>query len=265
MPSGKQSRKRRQSARVPSPPGSRRRASPKVLLAAAVVVVLVGAGAGLAAALSSSSSSSPKTVPARGSLVNALPHAGEVQQLLGGIPQHGNVLGKPSAPVTVVEYIDLQCPFCQEFETQALPALLSDYIRTGKAKLVARPVAFIGPDSERGREGALAAARQNKLFNFAELLYFNQGTENTGWLSDTMVEQAAASIPGLAVPRLLEASNSTDVKDEAARFDTLAEDNRVHATPTIFVGPSGGALQPVALASATDEHSVAAAIEHSLP
>ena len=175
------------------------------------------------------------------------------------------MLGKPSAPVTVVEYIDLQCPFCQEFETQALPALLSDYIRAGKAKLVARSVAFIGPDSERGREGALAAGRQNKLFNFAELLYFNQGTENTGWLSDSMVEQAAASIPGLDVPRLLEASKSSDVKDEAARFDTLAADNHVSQTPTIFVGRSGGTLQPVALASATDEHSVAAAIEQSLP
>ena len=30
----------------------------------------------------------------------------------------------------------------------------------------------------------LAAAEQNKAFNFSQMLYYNQGTENTGWLTD---------------------------------------------------------------------------------
>ena len=70
----------------------------------------------------------------------------------------------------------------------------------GKVKIEARPIAFIGPDSERGRAAALAAAAQNRMFNFMEILYFNQGPENTGWLDDAMVKAAAASIPGLDVP-----------------------------------------------------------------
>jgi protein-disulfide isomerase len=245
------------------PPTARRRASPKVLLAAAALLVLVGAGVGIAVALSGGSSSAKNTLN-RGSLANALPNAAEVQRLLRGIPQHGNVLGKPSAPVSVIEYIDLQCPYCQQFETRALPTLLTRDIRPGKAKLEARILAFIGPDSGRGREAAIAAGQQNKLFNFAELLYFNQGTENTGWLSDTMVNQAAASIPGLDLNRFTAAKGSSAVKNEAATFDSQGRQDGVNQTPTILAGKSGAAPQPVTLASPTDVASVTAAIARAL-
>src|SRR5207244_3995111 len=75
-------------------------------------------------------------------VANALPGGAEIDKLLKGIPQHGNVLGRPAAPTTLVEYVDLQCPFCQEFETQAMPALIKLYVRTGKTKVELRPVAF---------------------------------------------------------------------------------------------------------------------------
>ena len=84
----------------------------------------------------------------------------------------------------------------------------------------ARPIAFIGPDSERGRAAALAAAAQNRMFNFMEMLYFNQGPENTGWLDEAMVEAAAASIPGLDVPRLVSARGSAAVKGQERRRST---------------------------------------------
>src|SRR5207249_10943529 len=130
----------------------------------------------------------------------------------------GNVLGSPRAPVTMIEYIDLQCPGCQAFETQVFPGLVPSYIRTGKLKIEARPIAFIGPDSQRGRLAALAAARQNRFFNYAQLLYFNQGVENTGWLDDGMVKAVAASIPGLAVPQLLAARDAASISSAARSF-----------------------------------------------
>ena len=58
----------------------------------------------------------------------------------------------------------------------------------------------------RGRNATIAAGLQNKAFDFAEILYDNQRTENTGWLTSAMVAQAAASIPGLNVPQLLDAT-----------------------------------------------------------
>ena len=126
MPSGKQSKRQRRTARTEPPPvqrkGRQRRASLRVLLIAAAVVVLAAIGVTLGIAFSGGSSKA--AVPPRGSLVNALPGAGDAQRLLQGIPQRGNVLGSRSAAVTLVEYVDLQCPFCQQFETQAMPALI---------------------------------------------------------------------------------------------------------------------------------------------
>jgi protein-disulfide isomerase len=233
-----------------------------VLVAAAAVVVLAAIAVTLGVALSSGSSQA--VVPARGSLTNALPGAADVQKLLKGIPQHGNVLGSQSAPATLVEYVDLQCPYCQQFETQAMPSLIASYVRTGKVKIEARPIAFIGTDSQRGRLAAIAAGQQNKLFNFAQILYVNQGVENTGWLNEQTVASAAASIPGLDVTRLLADSNSANVKAQASTYDQLATKDSVQATPTILVGKSGGSLRPVVLTSPADSQSVASAINAAL-
>lgn len=271
MASGKQSKRRRREAQVQKPPLPRstrgRQASPKVLIAAAALVVLIAGGAGLGIALSggSSSPSPSSSVAARGTLVNALPGAADVQQLFKGLDQHGNTLGSTSAPVTMTEYIDLQCPFCKEFETRALPAILTRYVRTGKVAIQFRILAFIGPDSAAGRGAAIAAGQQNRMFNLIELLYDNQGTENTGWLDDNMIAAAAASIPGLAVPRLLTDRASNAVSDQASMFDTQAQTASVNSTPTILVGRPGATPRLVKLTSPTDAASVAAAIEAALP
>jgi protein-disulfide isomerase len=80
--------------------------------------------------------------------------------LFAGIPEHGGVLGHPSAPVTVTEYVDLQCPICAEASRTTLPALVKDYVRTGKVKLQGRTLHFIGPDSVRAARVAAGAERQ---------------------------------------------------------------------------------------------------------
>jgi protein-disulfide isomerase len=263
MTSGKATKRKRRQAQVPPPPvrapGQRRQASPKVLIGVAVVVGLIVVAIVLGFVLTGGNSSSSST-PQRGSLVNALPSATEVNDSLKGIPQNGNVLGSPNAPVTLREYIDLQCPACQAFETQAMPTLIRQYVRTGKVKVEARPIAFIGPDSQTGRAAALAAAKQNRFFNFSQLLYFNQGVENTGWLNDAMIKAAAASIPGLDVPRLLSDRNASSISDQANTFDTQADRDNVTQTPTILVGKSGGQLREVSMQSLTDTASISAAI-----
>jgi protein-disulfide isomerase len=250
--------KRRPPVRVPPPPArqqpSPRRASPKVLLIAGGAVVAVAIAIVLAVTLSGGSSSSS----AKPSI---LPGAADVQRMFKGIPQDGNTLGSPSAPVTMVEYVDLQCPYCREFETVVLPNLLTNYVRTGKVKIEQRLLAFIGPDSVRGRNAALAAGLQARQFNFSELLYFNQGTENTGWLDENMVNSAAASIPGLNAQELQSAQGSATVAAKAAALDAQAHADAVDSTPTILVGKTGTAPQKVALSSPTDLQSVVNAIE----
>jgi protein-disulfide isomerase len=260
MPSQKQSKRRRQAAKAPPPPKpktARRRASPRVLLAAGVVLVLVIAAVALGVVLTSSSGSSSATGA-------TLPGASDVQTLLRGIPQHGNVLGKPSAPVTMVEYVDLQCPFCQEFETQAMPTLISRYVRPGKLKVELRPVAIRGDDSFRGQSATLAAGMENKMFNFAQLLYVNQGIENTGWLDDNMVKSAASSIAGLDVGLFLKQVSSSTVAEQVKTVDAQASADGLDRTPTILVGKTGTKLRAVTLTSASDLGAVAAAVDAAL-
>jgi protein-disulfide isomerase len=253
MTSGKKARKQRRTP--PPPPVSStggRKASPKVLAIGAGVIALAAVAVVLALVLSNGGSSNPATTNA-----STLPDAGSVAQMFRGIPQHGTALGSPNAPVTMVEYIDLQCPFCRDFELNVAPEIVSKYVRTGKLLIQARPVAFIGQDSQRGRDAALAAAAQNRFFEFMQLLYLNQGTENTGWLNDSIIGSAFASIPGLNVQEAQSGRSSSSVRAQAARFDRQAIADRLSGTPMILVGKSGGRLAEVqsslgAISSAID-------------
>jgi protein-disulfide isomerase len=270
MPSGKVSKQRRQSAKAAPPPirakGSprRRQASPRVLLAGGAIAAAIVVAVVLTVVLRGGSSPSLAKVPTVGSIAAGLPGAADVEALFKGIPQHGTTLGRSSAPVTMREFIDPQCPYCQEFETQVLPSIVTTYVRAGKLRIEMEPWAFIGPDSVRGQAAELAAAEQNKIFNYAEVLYDNQGEENTGWLTDSMVAAAATSIPGLRVHVLLNARTSAAVKAAQKRVDDLADTDKVNSTPTLYVGKTGTKGLKVNLASATDKQTLVAAINHAL-
>jgi protein-disulfide isomerase len=265
MASGKQSRRRRAAAAPPSPSRrGARSASPRVLLAVAGGIALVVVAAVLGLSLSGGSSEQGTSVPAEGSLTNALSSAAAVHTLFKGIPQSGNTLGSPGAPVTIATYVDVQCPYCRQFELDAMPKVIADYVRTGKAKVELRTIAFIGDDSVRGRNAVIAAGDQGKAFEFSHLLAVHQGAENTGWVDDDLITAVASSIPGLAVPKLLSDRDASATADEAAQLDAKAAEDAITATPTILVGRSGERLERVELTSPTDAAPVAAAIRSAL-
>jgi protein-disulfide isomerase len=269
MPSGKKSKQMRRVAAAPPPVQSRggprrRQANPKVLAIVGGVVVLAAIGITLALVLGGGSKKpSVSGYPTVGTLTNALPAASDVNTLFKGIPQTGFTLGDPTAPVTMVEYVDLQCPFCQQFETQVMPDIIKNYVRTKKLKVEVRVLDFIGPDSSRGRKALIAAASENRAFNFAELLYYNQGTENTGWLNDAMVGQAVSSIPGIRVHQVLTLQSASSVSKQASTFDKQQADDKVSGTPTLFVGKSGTKGKQVPLQSPTDEQALVTAINNA--
>jgi protein-disulfide isomerase len=259
MTSGKQARRQRQ-AQAPRPPvrsTEARRASPIVLLAALAGFLGIGAAVILILVVGGNGSGSSSTT-------GALPDANVIAQQFDGIPQAGNVLGKKTAPATMVEYIDLQCPVCRAFETDVMPTIIDRYVRTRKLKVEARPVAIIGTDSELGRRAMIAAERQNRAFNFAQLLYFNQGPENGGWLDDAMVASAARSIPGVNVTTLQDAMNRSSVADEAQTYDREAQADGLTGTPLVLVGKTGGKLTPVTPGLEPDVAAMTAAISRAL-
>lgn len=269
MASGKKSREKRRAQSAPPPVQSkggprRRQASPRVLIGAGAAAVVIAIVVVLIVVFTGGGSSTPKGVPNVGSIANGLPAAAEVAKNFNGIPQNGMTLGSPSAKVTMVEYIDLQCPFCQQFDTEVFPSIVTDYVKTGKVKIDLKVLDFIGPDSSRGRKALIAAGDQNRAFNFGEILYFNQGTENTGWLNEAMVASAAASIPGLNVPKLLADRNSSAVAKAASAFDAEAVKAKVQSTPTILVGRGTATPTVVSLQSPTDKATLVAALDTAL-
>jgi protein-disulfide isomerase len=239
---------RRAAAAAPPPVQSkgmprRRQADPRVLIVGGVIAALVVVGIVLGIVFSSGGSSGgklPSGTPAVGNCSTAgLPGCSEVETLFKGIPQQGLYLGSPFAKAQMTIFIDLQCPFCQNYETTVMPTLVKKYVRTGKVRIKVEPWAFIGPDSARGQKAMFAAAMQNKAWNFAEVLYLNQRTENTGWLNDSMVAQAAASVNGLDVQKLWADRSSSTVSKQAAQVAALAQVDNVTGTPTVFVGKTG--------------------------
>ncbi len=222
------------SARLRTPRG---RLAAVFVTAAALSAVLVGAsqvGARGAAPPAAAAETQP-TSPAR--------------SLFAGIEQHGAALGSPRAPVTIVEYADLQCPYCALWARDALPAVVDRYVRTGKVRIVFRGLAFIGPDSDKALRTAIAAGAQGHFWDVVDGLYESQGTENAGWVTDELVTAIAASVRGLDGPALLADRWDAWVGREVKRAAAAANAAGVDGTPLFQVGPTGGQLELVRLTS----------------
>lgn len=166
-----------------------------------------------------------------------------------GIPQDGVFLGAPDAPVALVEYADLQCPYCAQFANDALPELIEDYVRPGRLRIEFRGLAFIGEDSVKALRYALAAGLQDRLWHVTELLFANQGEENAGWVTDDLLDAIGAAVEGLDVERWKRDAESAEVTAQIDRAARQADADGVSGTPTFRVGRRGAALEPLNVAS----------------
>ena len=182
-----------------------------------------------------------------------VPGAAATTALFKGLPQRLNQLGKPTAKATMIEFADLQCPYCHEYAVNALPAIVKEYVRTGKVKLVFFGMAFIGPDSEKALRAVYAAGIQGKLWQYLDLLYRNQGAENSGWVTDALLRQVGDSIPGLDTDKMLADMSSSDVDAAIAASQQQATNAKVNSTPTFFAGASGSTLQRMSINALTPE------------
>ncbi len=159
--------------------------------------------------------------------------------LVKGIPQHGSVLGNPKAKVRMLQFEDIQCPICKQYTDAALPAIVSEYVRTGKVQLDFRGLAFLGPDSDTALRTIIAAGFQNKLWEVAGLFYAAQGKENSGWVTDAKVDEILAQVPGLDAAKVKSQANSDAVNQEAAAVKGEATVLKLQGTPTFAISIAG--------------------------
>jgi protein-disulfide isomerase len=236
-----------------------RQASPRALAIAGGVVLAIVIAIVLGVVLSGGSgggggggivtSDDLQGLPATGtqSWAGSLAGAAEANNLFKGIPQNGEVVGNPKAPIEMEMFIDVQCPVCQSYEVSNLPTVVQRYIRTGKVQLHVKPWAFLGPQSTTGRLGVIAAAQQNKGYEYAKVLYDTQpaNSENSGWLTGREMAVIAASVDGLNLAQWRDDVNGSASQATASAVDKLATQKKVSGTPTILVGCKDGKLQDV--------------------
>jgi protein-disulfide isomerase len=95
-----------------------------------------------------------------------------------------NTVGDPNAPVKVMEFADFQCPYCEQWHTKNEADFYKNYVETGKVFFTYVPFSFLGQESVRSSEAAYCANDQGKFWDFHDILYANQGAENSGAFSD---------------------------------------------------------------------------------
>ena len=159
--------------------------------------------------------------------------------LLDGIPQERAVLGAEDATVTLIQFEDLQCPICKRYQEEGFPGIVEEYVRPGKVKIRFVGLAFIGPDSEKALLYTLAAGEQGKLWQFADGLYANQGEENSGWVTDELLQELAGDFD-LDWEKLKTDADGAVTLQQANSMATEAEQRGVPGTPWFYVQVGDG-------------------------
>jgi protein-disulfide isomerase len=193
--------------------------------------------------------------------------AKEVNARYAGIPQSGITLGEPGAKATIVEYADLRCPFCRDFEKDGMPTVVDELIKTGKAKLVFRNLTFLDQSSPSGKDStnaanyAAAVGLQNKLFEFVNLFYLNQGNESEDYATESFMKGLAEQVTGLDAAKAWSNRTNPKATNEVQAAAEAATENGVTGTPTFFVGASEKDAQKVSVDDLSDPTPIINAVD----
>jgi len=146
-------------------------------------------------------------------------------------PAPFNVIGRDDAPVTIIEFTDLQCPYCARYARQTFPQLKRDFVDTGKLRYTSRDLplpfhSFALPAAVASR----CAGEQGRFWEYREALFASQGT-----LGSEPYGRIAAEL-GLDVPQF-EACRSNGRQEAEVRTDlALAAQHGIRSTPTFVIG-----------------------------
>ncbi len=148
------------------------------------------------------------------------------------VSEQDHILGKPDAPVTIVEYASLTCPHCAEFDRVTLPDIKKNWIETGKARLVFR----VFPLNQLDVHAAMLAqcVPPDRYFAFIDTVYQSQPK----WMQASDPEAGLAGIARLA--GVSEDKAKSCLADKAVQDAVVAtayagQKSGVDSTPTFFI------------------------------
>jgi protein-disulfide isomerase len=191
-----------------------------------------------------------------------------VDSVLAGIPESGTTLGNPKAKITITEYGDLECSVCDVFATPTSftnpedesgsgweDQLINTYVRTGQAKLVYKSLETASggnPDTnafEQQQIAAEAAGLQGKEWYYIELMYNQQGAEDSNYVSESYLEGLAKEIRGLNFKKWMSDRKLASLKNQLSVESQEGIDvdggPRKVSTPTVVVSGPKGSVAPI--------------------
>ena len=219
-----------------------------------VLVTLLAAVVVIGAIVVSSNGSDPE--PAATSEPGMTP-AEEVAALYDAIPQDGRFLGRGEAPATLVEIADLQCPFCAQYSVQVLPTIVEDYVRTGKISYELQIRSFLGRDSVRAAGAAAEAAAENRMFQFTDLFFRNQGPENSDYADADFMREIAGQVDGLDVERVVAAADDPLSYPAVRAGERFARRIGSTGTPDFYLRRNGRLTQLTVQGTAPEDYAAA--------
>lgn len=239
-----QARVKREQAQAAAEAAAKRERNLQILAATVFAAILVA----VLVVVISGGKDTPKQGAAAGGKVEGV---AATRSLLKDVPQNGLVLGDPKAPITMLEFLDVQCPFCRDHQLDQQPALIQKLVRTGRVQLKAQPLALpqMGEDSVAGRAVALRLSHVNKAWDFINLFYWNQGDEGTGYVTPEYLKDLLTAIPGAPV----NVTREIDARDSklAAEIDKASEVigekysklGESFGTPAFAIGKTGAKIE----------------------
>jgi protein-disulfide isomerase len=193
--------------------------------------------------------------------------AANARSPLAGIPQRGSTLGDPKAQVTLQYFGDLECPFCKQFALGALPSLIQHYVRGGKLKIEYRSLETATLDRETFKSqqvAALAAGKQNHMWEYIELFYREEGRENSGYVTERYLRGLAHQVTGLNLIAWTAARTGADLTNRLTSDGQAASNAGLTGTPSFLIGKTGGPLLKLRVRSLTNPLFFAFVIERLL-
>jgi len=144
------------------------------------------------------------------------------------------ILGNTNAKITIVEFGDYQCTYCYKFHKDTIKKIKDNYVETGYVNFIYRDFPLNGEQSILASEASYCAQKQNKFWEYHDILYNNWGGENTGWITEN-------NLLGFAIDAELNLANfsqcleNSEFRQKVLDNEQFGKEIGISATPSFLI------------------------------
>jgi len=148
--------------------------------------------------------------------------------------QGSTMLGNTNAKITIVEFGDYQCTFCYKFHDETMDKINQKYIKTANVNFIYKDFPLNGEQSILASEASYCAQKQNKFWEYHDTLYNNWGGENTGWITENVLQEFARDV-GLDLDEFSQCLENSEYRQKVLDNERFAREIGINATPSFLI------------------------------